>query len=127
MPDLAKGILPVILPVYEKLSKPELLERCARVATQNANECVNSVIWKRCPKTQWLGKRSVVIGATMGVMTFNSGKAEMIRITKQFGLRDSLQVSKHAIKKDECRARRTVVSSSKRRARSHRFLTETSN
>ena len=62
------NLLPIILPVYERLSTTELLERCSRVATQNANECVNGTIWKRCPKTSWYGRRSIVIGATMGVL-----------------------------------------------------------
>ena len=67
-PDLPQQLLPIILPVYERLSTTELLESCSRVATQNANECANGTIWKRCPKTSWYGRRSIVIGATMGVL-----------------------------------------------------------
>ena len=75
-------MLEIILPVYERLSDTALLERCARIATENANECVNGVIWKFCPQTHWYGRRSVQIAATMGVMTFNAGDEELLRIQK---------------------------------------------
>ena len=49
----SKGALPVegsaILPIYNDLTKPEILSRCLHGKTQNANECFNGVIWQRIP------------------------------------------------------------------------------
>ena len=39
-----------LLTVYKRLSDPELLRRCLRKRTQNANESLHGVIWSRCPK-----------------------------------------------------------------------------
>lgn len=72
-PDLPFPMLPLILPLYERLSAKDLLNRCAKSKTQNANECVNGAIWRRCPKTQWLGRRSVVTGAEQWYSTVEKG------------------------------------------------------
>lgn len=61
-PDLYIGMLEPVLTVYKRLSDTKLLERCMRVATQNANECLNGEIWRRCPKTQWLSRTNIMIG-----------------------------------------------------------------
>ena len=123
-PDLPHQMLEIILPLYKRLSSDELLERCARVATQNANECVNGVIWKNCPKTQWSDRRSVMIGATMGVMTFNGGTTELERVQRKFGLVIGEQTVRRSSVKDRKRSLRRIVSSSKRKARAHRRQTE---
>ena len=44
-------------PIYERLSKPELLDKCLHGLTQNACESFNSLVWQRCPKEHffWAG------------------------------------------------------------------------
>lgn len=44
------AIMNLIKPVFDDLSKPELLRRCLKGKTQNANESFNSVLWSICPK-----------------------------------------------------------------------------
>ena len=41
----------LLYPLYKRLTDPELLKRCNRMHTQNANKCYNGQIWRRCPKT----------------------------------------------------------------------------
>ncbi|GFX79277.1 uncharacterized protein TNCV_695891 [Trichonephila clavipes] len=41
--------LPKILPIYQRLASNELLERCIRCGTRNANERLHSMIWAKCP------------------------------------------------------------------------------
>ena len=48
-----------MIPIYEKLSDPNLLKRMIRGRTQNANESLHNVIWSRCPKTIFLGKHKL--------------------------------------------------------------------
>ena len=55
-----KGALPVdvrsaILPIYNDLTKPEMLIKCLHGKTQNANECFNGMIWQRIPKIYYVG------------------------------------------------------------------------
>ena len=90
-----------ILPTYERLSEDNLLKRCMRGATQNANECLNGETWKRCSKTPRCGKKSVQVSATMAVMAFNSGEEELEKIQQKFGLRSSRATLEHAANKTE--------------------------
>ncbi|GFV08764.1 uncharacterized protein TNCV_2488361 [Trichonephila clavipes] len=39
-----------IMPIYQRLASNELLQRCIRCVTQNANESLHSVIWGKCSK-----------------------------------------------------------------------------
>ncbi|XP_031785958.1 uncharacterized protein LOC116417356 [Nasonia vitripennis] len=39
-----------IIPIYERLSNEELLARCTQGLTQNANEAIHSVLWRKCSK-----------------------------------------------------------------------------
>ena len=56
----SKGALPLeirsaIIPIYNNLTKPKMLEKCLHGKTQNANECFNGMIWERLPKTKYVG------------------------------------------------------------------------
>lgn len=117
-------MLDILLPLYTRLSSTKLPEKCARLATQNANECVNGAIWKRCPKVQWYGRRSIQIGATVGVLVFNAGEEALARLQREFGLIPGDALIKHSEKRDVQRTSREVISSGQWRERSHRLLTE---
>ena len=51
---LPEAIVELLEPIFEELSKPDLLARCLHGKTQNPNECLNKVIWSRCPKEIWV-------------------------------------------------------------------------
>ena len=123
-PDLPKPMLQTLLPVYERLSEDALLERCSRVSTQNANESLNGLIWRRCPKVQYYGRKSVQIASVMGVMSFNSGVTELNKIKEQFGLTVGRHSTALSLKRDERRKKRDIVSSSSRKDRHHRKISE---
>ena len=40
-----------MVPIYERMSDPNLLKRMLKGKTQNSNECLHSFIWSRCTKT----------------------------------------------------------------------------
>ena len=44
-----------IMPIFQELSKPELLEKCFHGKTQNFNEALNAFMWKRLPKHVFIG------------------------------------------------------------------------
>ena len=44
------SIRDLIKPIFIDLSSDELLSKCLHGRTQNANESLNQVIWKRCPQ-----------------------------------------------------------------------------
>ena len=50
------AVFALMRPVYDCLADNELLSRCSRMATQNANECLNGIIWYFCPKESSVGQ-----------------------------------------------------------------------
>ena len=45
---LPDAVVRELKPIYERLSKTELLDKCRHELTQNACESLNSLIWQRC-------------------------------------------------------------------------------
>ena len=50
-------------PIFQRLSKDDLLNRCLNGKTQNQNEAANGILWSKCPKTKFCGARRVRIAA----------------------------------------------------------------
>ncbi|KAK3709047.1 hypothetical protein RRG08_055208 [Elysia crispata] len=71
--------------IYERLTAPELLQRCLKGVTQNANEAIHSTIWSRCPKHLFAGGRRVEIATTIAVGNFNNGSTSLRELTKECG------------------------------------------
>ena len=56
-PGLPATIREFIRPLFLELSDENLLSKCLHGKTQNSNESINGVIWKRCPKDVLLGRK----------------------------------------------------------------------
>lgn len=63
----------MILPIYEDLSKEELLTKCLGGHTQNANESFNAMVWRMAPKHLNSGKLIVDIATFIATGVFNEG------------------------------------------------------
>ena len=85
-PTLTREVMEKLLPVYERLSNPDLLQRCSRMKTQNANECFNAQVWRRVPKTEPASLNTVNLGLTMAVLEFNVGPAGFHKILEKLGM-----------------------------------------
>lgn len=66
-------------PIYERLSSTDLLERCKRLGTQNANESLHSKIWAKCPKSRLASRRRYEASATKAVSEFNMGLSATLK------------------------------------------------
>lgn len=74
-----------IKPVFKDLAKTELLRKCLRGYTQNANESVNNMVWKFCPKVKHHGVLTVEQSVALAVCIFNDGctrLGDMLRAMK---------------------------------------------
>ena len=60
-------------PIFVRLSSNELLHGCQKGLTQNQNESINSVVWSRCPKRVFCGKRQFGISVCDAVSLWNDG------------------------------------------------------
>ncbi|GFX03217.1 uncharacterized protein TNCV_1701011 [Trichonephila clavipes] len=72
-----------ILTIYQRLASNELLERCIRCGTQNANESLHSMIWAKCPKEIFVNKRRVKRAVTEAVCKYNKGTVRTIVETQK--------------------------------------------
>ena len=82
---LPEAVYQKILPVYQRLSQRDLLERCLMGATQNANESFNGVIWRMCPKEVNAGHQVVEMAANLATVTFNDGATGLCEVLKEMG------------------------------------------
>lgn len=64
-PTIPENIAHIVKRVFIDLSSDALMERCALGATQNQNECFNSLIWNRCPKTEFCSLDVVEISVSL--------------------------------------------------------------
>lgn len=82
-PDVAKHLLPI----YEELSKKDLLERCLGGHTQNANESFNSTIWRLAPKHLNSGIKIIEIAAFLAAGIFNEGYYAVLKIMEMLNIK----------------------------------------
>ena len=81
--------------IYDRLTKPELLKRCIRMKTQNANECFNGQIWRRCPKTDNIGLKTVETAAAMATLEFNMGPQGLGEVITTLGMKTGTNLAAH--------------------------------
>ena len=82
--DLA--IKTAILPIFKDLSNDELLSKCTHGQTQNDNESLNGVIWKKCPKSVYVSRKVLEIAVSSAVVEFNDGVSGLLPLYRSLGL-----------------------------------------
>lgn len=70
---LNETVVKYIKPIYERLSTLELLQKCTKGLTQNANEAVHAVLWRKCSKSGSSSKGRIEIAAAQAIAEFNMG------------------------------------------------------
>ena len=73
--------------LFEHLRHPDLLSKCLHGKTQNVNEAFNNVVWTKCPKTVYVNRKTLEIGAASAVLDFNEGKDGIFQVFKNVGLK----------------------------------------
>ena len=127
---MSKDVGQKLLPVYHRMSSDSLLQRMQHGGTQNANECLNSVMWARCPKTVFVGRSRVEAAASMAISTFNEGASAMLAVIGKLWLEstvvtittiketDMLRIAKaDTIQSESVKRRRKTLSTAKKVAR----------
>ncbi|XP_067210342.1 uncharacterized protein [Linepithema humile] len=100
---LPADVLKAIKPIYEDLSKDELLERCLGGFTQNNNESFNQIVWKIAPKISPCSFTIVEMGAHIAIYTFNEGFQGLLAIMNAIGISCGLSAHHYAEKEDATR------------------------
>lgn len=102
---IPKCIVEVIEPVFDDLSKAELLQKCTHGLTQNVNECLNGLIWDRCPKTTYVEQETVALATYLAVLKFNDGDISYLKIFEDLDIKPGMFTCQGAQKCDQSRIR----------------------
>lgn len=97
-PAFSKDVAKELVPLYNRLAEQDLLTRCSRMKTQNANESFNALIWKRCPKTEFASLRTVETAVALAVLEFNLGPRGFERALLQMEISPGSHQEKHSYK-----------------------------
>lgn len=93
-----------VIPVYMRLSAIDLLKKCMKGLTQNANEAFHSVLWNKCSKNSASSKDRLEIAAAHAVSEYNLGHSNSARLMNE-------ELSVNALKicaaKDKTRKRKS--------------------
>ena len=79
-PGLSIPLRKKLEPLFRDLSSPDLFKKCLHGNTQNNNESLNRIIWKRCPKDIFVGKLVLEMGVSFAIINFNSGISGMLYV-----------------------------------------------
>lgn len=102
-PALNIEVFNAIKPVYEELSKDELLIRCLGGYTQNNNESFNATVWSLAPKSSSSGKKVLDIASDLAVCIFNDGLSSIMEIMKVLGMAIGPNCYNFCVEADELR------------------------
>ena len=92
--------------VYNRLSDDKLLECCLPGYTQNPNESINSLVWIRCPKHKWFGRKRVEMAAISATLHFCSGAKAKHRVMELCGIAGGEQTVLASEKRDMLRVKK---------------------
>ena len=84
---LAEDAQKRLKPIYEDLTKAELLERCLGGHTQNNNESFNNCVWNMAPKHLFNGMKVVEIACKTSACIFNKGFHPVLKIMEVLGIK----------------------------------------
>ena len=106
---LAKDVAEQVKEVYIRLGHPDLLQRCLRGQTQNANEALHAKVWLKCPKTGFFGLPRVVSATCSAIAEFNQGIGSTISHSDEImGMPIGKQLRTSAAKADSRRLQQSV-------------------
>ena len=85
--SLPRFVIKAIKPMFDALSLDSLLLKCVHGGTQNVNESFHHVIWNRCLKTVFVGKRKrLQIAVHEAAIVFNGGEVSWLPLLRKLGM-----------------------------------------
>ncbi|XP_018358960.1 PREDICTED: uncharacterized protein LOC108758473 [Trachymyrmex cornetzi] len=97
---LSEEVYEAIKPIYEDLSRDELLNRCLGGYTQNSNESFNATVWNLAPKSYSSGKTVLNVAADIATCVFNDGMTSIIHIMQLLEMEIGVQAYNFCIESD---------------------------
>lgn len=98
--NVLQVFLDILTPMIDTLTDPQLLRRCLRGATQNANESINSVVWSILSKTKYHGYHTVRGAAAIATIFFNRGRSGLVKFFDEVQIPVTEQLLDAILEKD---------------------------
>ena len=109
---LSEVFFDLLHPTFMTLSETKLLERCVRGATQNRNECINSMVWVRCPKHKHHGVKVICCAVASAVCHFHSGAASRVSVMNRLSIPAGMFTKKASEIKDKRQLKKSDLQAS---------------
>ena len=87
--DIAPEVLALMEPIFDRLSDSDLLERLQQGDTQNPNESLHSLIWKRAPKHIFASPEAIRVSTALSVIHRNVGNVGLLDVLKALGIKNN--------------------------------------
>ncbi|CAK9803116.1 hypothetical protein ANTQUA_LOCUS3590 [Anthophora quadrimaculata] len=100
-PPLSREVFEAIKPIYEELSRDELLNRCLGSYSQHSSESFNATIWNLAPKSYSSGKNVLNIATGIAVCNFNDGLTNILQIMKALEMDIGVQSYNFCLEADD--------------------------
>ena len=84
--NLSVAVFNILKPTFTDLSSDDLLKKCLHGKTQNANEALNQIIWRRSPKSIFVGRVVLESAVNSSVIEFNEGPNGIFSVLNKFHL-----------------------------------------
>ncbi len=107
-------IVKLVEPIFNDLAKPALLNKCTHGLTQNVNECLNGLIWDRCPKTTYVEQETVALATNLAVLKFNDGDISFLKLFEDLDIKPGFFTCKGAHDCDQARIKLSAKKSSEK-------------
>ena len=108
-----------LVPIFQRLSDEKLIQRCARKKTQNPNESLHQLIWKICPKSIYVGRRTLNTAVALAACQFSMGSTFKVLLLKLLGMEAGENMKRFLKDKDDERIKIAEKASSEA-AKKHR-------
>lgn len=110
--SLPSYIMDEIKPVFRSLAAPDLLKKCLHGGTQNTNESLHNIIWTKCPKEVYVGRKRLEIGLNEAVVQYNDGETGKVEVYNQLYLGTGYYTFRGMIRRDRRRVLSSLAASS---------------
>lgn len=85
-PGLPLNVIRHVKPIFNDLSRDELLKKCLHGKTQNQNEAFNALIWERVPKATYVSLNHLRLGTYDAIGNFNIGRKSSCLMMERLGM-----------------------------------------
>ena len=80
---MPQPVFKCILPLFERLSKEELLQKCLHGGTQNRNKAFHNTVWSVPPKVTYQNYETILAAVNFAVCKWNSGSVFIADLIKE--------------------------------------------